>query len=173
MTSWYVVKVSPGKERLISNNFNEEISIGKIKNIKRFVCPTEKVLVNSGKKKVLRDKIIYSGYLYFETEEKLTEKELKAIGGLPDIMGILGNKMPALVSERDLPKILKDDVLDNYNEDKRLKFIIGEEVRVIDGAFKSFNGTVVKVVNDNVVVDIKIFGRGTNVDLLLNQIEKL
>ena len=65
-TNWYIVKVMPGKERSLTEQFNKEISIGKIKNINRFVCPTEKNLVIVKNKKVLREKVIYSGYLYFE-----------------------------------------------------------------------------------------------------------
>ena len=69
--SWYVVKVLPGKERSLSEQFNKEIELGRIKNISRFVCPTEKEFVALKNKKVLREKVLYSGYLYFESIKNL------------------------------------------------------------------------------------------------------
>ena len=78
-TNWYVVKVIPGKERSLTEQFNKEISMGRIDNINRFICPTEKEFVVVRKKKILREKVIYSGYLYFESTKKLGEKDLKVI----------------------------------------------------------------------------------------------
>ena len=58
-TNWYVVKVMPGKERSLTEQFNKEIGLGKIKNILRFICPTEKELVTVKNKKVTREKVLY------------------------------------------------------------------------------------------------------------------
>ncbi|WP_283101714.1 transcription termination/antitermination NusG family protein, partial [Escherichia coli] len=88
-TSWYVVKVMPGKERQLNEQFNQQISLGRIKNISRFICPTEKEFVIVKNKKVLREKVIYSGYLYFESPKKLVEDELKEIALIPNIMGMM------------------------------------------------------------------------------------
>ena len=65
MSKWYVIKVMPGKERQLSEQFNTQIGLGKIGFIDRFVCPMEKEFVVLRKKKVSREKIIYNGYLYF------------------------------------------------------------------------------------------------------------
>ena len=78
-TVWYVVKVLPGKERLLNEQFNKDIGLGRISNIVRFVCPTEKELVVLKNKKVLREKVLYSGYLYFESVKKLQDDDLKVI----------------------------------------------------------------------------------------------
>ena len=64
-TSWYLVKVLPGKERQLTEQYNKEISVGTIKNILRFVCPLEKNLVVVKNKKLIREKFIYSGYIFF------------------------------------------------------------------------------------------------------------
>ena len=127
-TTWYVVKVLPGKERSLSEDFNKQITLGKINNIKRFVCPTEKEFVVTRKKKVLREKVIYSGYLYFETPKKLEEDDLKIISLLPNIMGMMGDRMPTMLRENDIKRIIKDEVLENHIESKRLKFINGERI---------------------------------------------
>ena len=71
-TAWYVVKVLPGKERSLNEQFNKDIELGRIPNIVRFVCPTEKEMVVLKSKKVLREKVLYSGYLYFESIKRFS-----------------------------------------------------------------------------------------------------
>ena len=137
------VKVIPGKERSLTEQFNKEIKLGRIDNINRFICPTEKEFVVVRKKKVLREKVIYSGYLYFESIKKLSEEELKVISTIPNIMGMMGDKMPLLLNPIDVRRILKDDTLEEHIESKKLKFIIGENVLVNDGPFNNFNGNSV------------------------------
>ncbi len=172
-TNWYVVKVLPGKERTLTEQFNKEISLGKIKNINRFICPLEKEFVSVKNKKVLRDKVLYSGYLYFECGKRLNEEELKSLTGLPNIMGMGGDRTPVLLRESDIKRILKDDTLENHVESKRLKYIKGEVIKVIEGPFASFDGVISDIKGDKVDIEIKIFGRNTAVSLTLNQIEKI
>jgi transcriptional antiterminator NusG len=171
-TNWYVVKVLPGKERSLTEQFNKEISLGKIKNINRFICPTEKEFVSLKNKKVLRDKVLYSGYLYFETSTKLNLDELKSLTALPNIMGMRGDKTPVLLRESDIRRILKDDVLEDHVESKKLKYDKGDSIRVIEGPFSNFDGIISEVKGDKIDIEIKIFGRNTAVSLTSNQIEK-
>jgi transcriptional antiterminator NusG len=171
-TNWYVVKVLPGKERTLTEQFNKEILLGKIKNINRFICPTEKEFVSLKNKKVLRDKVLYSGYLYFETTTKLNLDELKSLTALPNIMGMRGDKTPVLLRESDIRRILKDDILENHVESKKLKYSKGDSIKVIEGPFSSFDGIISEVKGDKIDIEIKIFGRNTAVSLTLNQIEK-
>jgi len=170
--SWYIVKVMPGKERKLNEQFNKEISLGKIDNIVRFVCPTEQNIVVVKNKKVAKEKVIYSGYLYFETKRKLNEKELKKVSGIEGLMGLMGDKTPILVRDNDVRKILKDDMLENHIESKRLRFNIGDNITVLEGPFQSFNGIISEIKGDKVDIEVKIFGRNTSVSLTLSQIEK-
>jgi transcriptional antiterminator NusG len=172
-TNWYVVKVLPGKERSLSEQFNKDITIGRIKNINRFICPTEKEFVVVKKKKVLREKVLYSGYLYFETGILLTEDELKDITTIPNIMGMMGDKRPILLKDSDIRRILKDDMLEEHIDSKKLKYVLGEQVRVCDGPFNTFEGVISDIKGDKVDVQVKIFGRNNLVSLNLTQIEKL
>ena len=172
-TSWYVVKVLPGKERSLTEQFNKEISLGKIKNIARFVCPTEKEFVAVKKKKVLREKVLYSGYLYFEALTKLSDDELKGIALIPNIMGMMGDKTPVQLRESDIRRILKDDTLEEHIDSKKLKYILGEQVRITEGPFASFEGVISDLKGDKVDVQVKIFGRNNLVTLNLTQIEKI
>lgn len=171
---WYLVKVLPGKERKLTEEFNRQIDLNKIKNISRFVCPTEKFIVKVKDKKVIREKVLYSGYLYFECENLLNEDELKTISLTQNIMSMGTNKLPVLLSNSDVSRILKDDVLERHTDSKLLKYTVNETVKIIDGPFSSFDGVVVELKeDDHIDVDVKIFGRSTIISLLQNQISKL
>jgi transcriptional antiterminator NusG len=172
-TKWYLVKVLPGKERSLAEEFNKYISLGKMKSITRFVCPTEKNVVVVRNKKAIREKVLYSGYLYFETPKKLNEDELKTISLLPNIMGMGGNRAPVELRDSDIKRILVDDVLEQHVDSKRLKYMIGEQVMVVEGPFNTFEGVISEIKGEKVDVEIKIFGRNTAVELTLNQISKI
>jgi len=172
-TTWYVVKVLPGKERQLNEQFNQQISLGRIRNITRFICPTEKEFIVVKNKKVLREKVIYSGYLYFESSKKLVDDELKEIALIPNIMGMMGDRKPMVMSQTDVRRILKDEQLEEHIETKRLKFILGERVMISEGAFKTFEGIISEMKGEKVDVEVKIFGRNTLVSLSIDQINKL
>jgi transcription termination/antitermination protein NusG len=171
-TAWYVVKVLPGKERSLTEQFNKDIGLGRISNIMRFVCPTEKEFVVVKNKKVIREKVLYSGYLYFESPKQLENDDLKIISLIPNIMGMMGDRMPLLLKETDVRRILKDDTLEEHIESKKLKFDTGEPIIVCEGPFNDFSGIIKEVKGDKVDVEIKIFGRNTAVSLTLDQIRK-
>lgn len=172
-TNWYLVKVLPGKERQLTEEFNRQIELGDIKSVKRFVCPTEKHMVVVRNKKMMREKVLYSGYLYFETPKQLNEDELKTISLFQNVMGMGGNRIPIELRESDIKRIIKDDVLEQREDSKRLKYVIGEHVTVVDGPFATFEGTISEIKGEKIDVEIKIFGRNTAVELTMNQIEKI
>ena len=172
-SAWYVVKVLPGKERQLTEQYNKEISLGSIKNILRFVCPLEKNLVVVKNKKVIREKVLYSGYLYFETKQKLNDDDLKVIAHQQSIMGLLGDKTPVLLRESDVARILKDEVLDEHIQSKKITLNSGDIVSISDGAFSGFNGVISSVKGDKVDVEVKIFGRGTIVTVGIEHVEKV
>lgn len=170
---WYLLKVIPGKERSLTQEFNRFISLDKIKNVIRFVCPTEKDIRVVRNKKVTREKVIYSGYIYFECNEKLNDDDLKIIANLPNIMSMMGDKKPIILRDNDIKRVLKDDILDTYRFNKLITYNVGETVMVIDGPFKSFEGKISELHGDRILLEVKIFGRNTNVELNSHQIEKI
>lgn len=172
-TSWYVVKVLPGKERQLTEQFNQQITLGRISNIVRFICPTEKEFVVVKNKKVLREKVLYSGYLYFESQNRLNEDELKNISLIPNIMGMMGDKTPVLLKDGDVKRILKDNSLEEHIESKKIKFNIGEKVIVGEGPFESFEGVISVINGDKITLEVRIFGRDNNVELTTSQIKKI
>jgi transcriptional antiterminator NusG len=172
-TKWYLVKVLPGKERSLAEEFNKYISLGKMDSITRFVCPTEKNVVVVRNKKAIREKVLYSGYLYFETPKKLNEDELKTISLLPNIMGMGGNRLPIELRDSDIKRILVDKVLEQHVDSKKLKYLIGDQITVTEGPFSSFEGIISEINGEKVSIEVKIFGRNTAVELTLNQISKI
>jgi transcriptional antiterminator NusG len=171
--NWYLVKVLPGKERQLTEQYNKEISLGKISNILRFVCPLEKNLVVVKNKKVTREKVLYSGYLYFETEHKLTDDELKTVASQQSIMGILGDRVPVLLRESDVMRILKDEMLEDHQQSMNSNFATGDTVKITEGPFVDFNGVVSANRGDKIEVEVKIFGRGTIVTVSPLHIERV
>lgn len=169
---WYILRVLPGKERQITDEFNEKISHGKINNIIRFVCPIEKEFITVRKKKVLRDKVIYNGYIYFETSDKLSEDDLKYISIHENIMSMSGSKIPQLLRQSDIDRIIKDDELSNHVKTQLDDYVIGEKVEIINGPFLSFGGEIKEIIGEKVTLDVTVFGRPTNVILDKEQIKK-
>jgi transcriptional antiterminator NusG len=88
-------------------------------------------------------------------------------------MGMGGNRIPVLLRESDVMRILKDEVLEQHADSKRLKYDKGETVMVIEGPFATFEGVISEVKGEKVELEIKIFGRNTAVELTINQIEKI
>lgn len=169
---WYVIKVLPGKERQLRDNLNLQISLGKIKNILRFVCPTEKSIVLVRKKRTVREKVLYSGYLYFETENELSNDQLKELANIDGVMDLNGVKRPVKLKQSDVERIIVDEKLEKHQKDKSLYFEVGEVVLVNDGPFKNFEAKISKLTNELVDLEIKIFGRLTDVTLSTEQITK-
>lgn len=168
---WYLVKVLPGKERQIKDKYNTEIELGKISGIKQFVCPMEKQYKIIKNKKVIRERVIYTGYLYFQTDYELTLDELKFFSHLPEIMSVLGDKKPIRVGEREMQKVL-NETANLEDPSKDVEYKIGQLVKVVDGPFNTFEGEVRMVDGNKVDVDVRVFGRPTKVTLLKEQIEK-
>lgn len=171
-TYWYLVKVLPGKERQLMEQFNTEIGLGDIKGIKRFVCPLEKQYKMIRNKRVIRERVIYTGYLYFEAEHELDQDELKNLSYLPDIMKVLGDKRPVRLRDREIQRVLNEGQK-GQDVKNTIEYRVGEVVKVIDGPFNSFEGEVRKVEGEKVDVDVKVFGRPTKVSLTIEQIQKL
>jgi transcriptional antiterminator NusG len=166
---WYLVRVSPGKERQLTDQFNTDIELGDVVGIKKFICPTEKQVKLVKGKKVIRDRVIYTGYIYFEAEHDLSHDELKNLSFLPNIFGILGDKTPLKLNKRDISRIIQED---QEPVGLDIDYTIGEHIKVVDGPFKTFDGVINKVEGDRVDVEVKIFGRPTKVSLSKSQIDK-
>ncbi len=174
---WYSLRVISGKERKIKEMIEMEVERSGWKDIvSQVLVPTEKVYkIRSGKKVVL-DRNILPGYILVAMDpNKLSGEVIQGITTLPNVMHFLGRDKPIPMQPAEANRMLgKLDETTEMGESMIEPFIIGETVKIIDGPFNEFVGDI-KEVNEEkkkLKVIVKIFGRGTEVELNFFQVEK-
>lgn len=170
--AWYIVKVITGKERSLCEQYNNMISLGKIKNVIRFVCPLDEKSVMVKGKKIIRQNVIYKGYLYFESKQQLNPDDLKNISLLSGVSSFMKSKIPVLLNKTDVDKIIKDDKLEKHIERNSSILKNNDNVYIIDGPFKEFKGIISSLHNDTAEVIVKFFDIERKIMLPINQITK-
>lgn len=182
-TKWYVLRVVSGKERKVKEYLDKDIvRSGFSDAIKQVFLPMEKVYKVQNGKKVMREKNYFPGYVMLEVlEGKLTDDMVHHISNVSNVMHFLtdgkGSKGNIIsLRKAEVNKMLgKVDEMSDQGITMSEPFIIGETVKIIDGAFNDFNG-VIEEINDEkkkLKVIVKIFGRSTPVELNYMQVEKL
>ncbi len=183
-TKWYVLRVVSGKERKVKEYLDKDIvrsGYGEV--IKQVFLPMEKVYKVQNGKKVMREKNYFPGYVMLEVlDGKLTDDMIHHISNVSNVMHFLtdgkGSKGNIIsLRKTEVNKMLGkvDEMTDAGGMSMSEPFIIGETIKIIDGAFNDFNG-VIEEVNDEkkkLKVIVKIFGRSTPVELNYMQVEKL
>lgn len=174
---WYVVRAVSGQENKVKAYVeNEMVRLGLADFIGQLLVPTEKVFQIRNGKKVSKERNFYPGYIMMETA--LTGEVVHAVKNVPGVIGFLGevkggDPVPLRLSEvnRMLGKV---DELAESEEQFNVPFIVGETVKVIDGPFNGFNGTIEKIIEEKrkLEVMVKIFGRRTPLELSFMQVEK-
>ncbi len=174
---WYSLRVISGKERKIKERIDIDIAReGWGRVISQIVVPTMRVFKVRSGKKVSIDQNLLPGYILVEAlEGKLSGDIISNITGITNVMHFLGKENPIPMSDSEANRMLGrvDDSVEQ-GETMLDLFIVGEGVKVIDGPFKDFVGTVLEVMEDKkkVKLEVKIFGRGTEVELSYEEIEK-
>jgi len=183
-TKWYVLRVVSGKERSVKEYLDKDIiRQGWSNDIKQVFLPMDKVYKVQNGKKVMREKNFYPGYVFMEVADgKLHEDMITHISNISNIMHFLtdgkGSKGRIIsLRKSEVNKMLgkMDEMGEAGGMTMSEPFIIGETIKIIDGAFNDFNG-VIEEVNDEkkkLKVIVKIFGRSTPVELNYMQVEKL
>lgn len=177
-TKWFVLRVLSGKERKIKEYLDVEIRRSGWGNVvSQILCPVEKVFKVVGGKKVMREKILYPGYILLEaTTGRLADDILQAIKNVTGVIHFLGKDSPDALRRSEVNKMFgKMDEMADSGVTMSEPFIYGETVKIIDGPFNDFNGTVEEVNEDKkkLKVIVKIFGRATPVELNFMQVEKI
>lgn len=175
MKKWYVVHTQTGSEEKVRSILEKKIAALSLQDvISQVIIPTEQVSeIRSGKKRISERKF-FPGYIMIEME--LNEKTymfVKSIPGVTSFIG-LGNKPQALV-EDEVNNILKRSQDTQSKPSPKIIFESGEQVRVIDGPFVNFNGTIEEIHPERgkLKVSVSIFGRSTPVELEYWQVEKV
>jgi transcriptional antiterminator NusG len=175
---WFVLRVLSGKERKIKEYLDIEIRrSGWGNTISQIMCPVEKVFKVVGGKKVMREKILYSGYILLEaTAARLSDDMIQTIKNVSGVINFLGKDHPDALRRSEVNKMFgKMDELADNGVSMSDPFIIGESVKIIDGPFNDFNGSIEEINDEKkkLKVIVKIFGRATPVELSYMQVEKV
>lgn len=174
---WYSLRVISGKERAIKERIELEIQRSGWKDyVTQILVPTEKVYKIRGGKKVISERNILPGYILVEAlPAKFSGEMIQAITNIPNVIHFLGKTNPIPMRPSEANRMLgKVDESQDVGEALIEPFIVGETVKIIDGAFKEFVGDVQEVNEEKkkLKVIVKIFGRGTEVELNFMQVEK-
>ena len=174
---WYSLRVISGKERKIKERIELEIQrSGWSDFVTQIVVPSEKVYKIRAGKKVILDRNILPGYILVEAfPSKLTGEIIQSIASTPNVIHFLGRDNPVPMRESEANRMLgKADASQDMTEELIEPFIVGESVKIIDGPFKDFIGDIQEVNEEKkkLKVILKIFGRGTEVELNFMQVEK-
>lgn len=183
-TRWYSLRVISGKERKILERIKKEIGRNTHpnpdkdwgKNIIQIVVPTKKEFKFRGGKKVIVERNILPGYILIEAVDGFLNGEtVSEISGLPDVMHFLGKQNPIPMRNAEADRLLGK--VDETQEEENVladPFLVGESVKIMEGPFNTFVGDVQEVMEDKkkLKVIVKIFGRGTEVELGFGQVEK-
>ncbi len=172
---WYVLHVYSGFEKKIATQIKEQAEMkGLADTIGDIIVPAEEVTEVRRAQKVNTERKFFPGYVLINME--MSDEAWHLVKDVPKVTGFLGSKMkPSPIPDAEAERIMKQAQEGSENRRPAVIFEIGEQVRVADGPFTSFNGVVEEVDEDKgrVKVSVSIFGRSTPVDLEYGQVEKL
>jgi transcriptional antiterminator NusG len=174
---WYSLRVVSGKEKSIKERIELEIQRNKWDDVvTQVLVPSEKVYKIRGGKKVILERNILPGYILVEAvASKFSGEMVQTISNVTNVIHFLGKNNPVPMSQAEANRMLgKVDDSQEVSAAMIEPFLVGETVKIIDGPFNDFVGDVKEVNEDKkkLKVIVKIFGRGTEVELNYMQIEK-
>jgi len=172
---WYVVHVYSGFENKVASSIREQArQAGMEELIHEVMVPTEELVKMRRGTKVSTERKFFPGYVLVKMD--MTDETWHLVKNTPKVTGFLGGRgKPSPISESEAERLM-NQVKEGVEKPKpSITFEIGEQVRVADGPFTSFNGMVEDVDEDRarLKVAVSIFGRSTPVELEYSQVEKL
>jgi transcriptional antiterminator NusG len=172
---WYVVQAFSGYEKRVAESLREHIKMhGMEDKFGDILVPTEEVVEMKGGKRAKSERKFFPGYVLVEMS--MDEASWHLVKSIPRVLGFIGGKAdrPTPITQKEADTIL-NRLQDSVDKPKpKTLFEPGELVRVNDGPFADFNGTVESVDYDKnrLTVSVSIFGRATPVELEFGQVEK-
>ena len=172
---WYIVHAYSGMEKAVERNIAERIArAGMQAKFGRVLVPTEEVVEMKGGQRKTTERRLFPGYVFVEMV--MDDESWHLVKHTNKVTGFVGGakNRPAPISEDEVAKILGQMEEGVEKPRHKVEFVVGEYVRVKDGPFTDFNGTVEEVnyEKNKVRVSVTIFGRATPVELEFSQVEK-
>lgn len=176
--AWYVLRAISGKEAKV-----KEVLEGQMRNtdlgnhLFQVLIPTEKVLTVKNGKKVVKERNLYSGYVFIEAD--LRGEVMHILRNTTNVIDFLKGRgkdaKPEALRESEVMRMLGTaDEINDVAEEGVNDYIVGEQVKVTYGPFNGFNGEIIEVYPEKkkVKVEVKIFGRKTPLELENSQVER-
>jgi len=173
---WYVLHVYSGFEKKVADAIRKEAEQKGVADMfSEILVPTEEVVEVKRGAKVAAERKFFPGYVLIKME--MTDDTWHLVKNTPKVTAFLGGKglKPAPITEAEATRIMRQ-VQEGIERPKpSITFEVGEQVRVSDGPFASFNGLIEEIDEEKarLKVAVSIFGRATPVDLEYSQVEKL
>lgn len=173
---WYVIHTQTGCEEKVKLNLEKRIQQSEETRefVSQVIVPMEQIAEIKGGKKKISERKFFPGYILVEME--LNDKTWYFIKRTAGVTGFVGPRSrPTPLSEEEIKTILKQSEITKAKPIPKVTFEKGEAIRVMEGPFNNFNGTVEDVNHEKgkIKVAISIFGRSTPVELEMWQIEKV
>lgn len=170
---WYVLRTFSGHENKVKLALEKEIEFHNLQPyIKQILIPVEKVFEVKDGKKRSKNKSFFPGYILIEAE--LDKKVIDIILSIPSVMGFLGSKNKPVPLQSDEVKRIIGKIQEKQSGERiEVPFKVGDPVKIINGPFNNFKGTVQEVNNEKLKlkVMVSIFGRKTPVEIDFTQAE--
>ena len=172
---WYVVRAYSGMEKAVERNIRERINRAGMQHMfGEVLVPTEEVVEIKNGQKRTSERRFYPGYVLVQMI--MNDETWHLVKHTNKVTGFVGGakNRPAPISDEDVAKIMGQMEEGTEKPRHKVEFVVGEYVRVKDGPFTDFNGTVEEVnyEKSKVRVSVTIFGRATPVELEFSQVEK-
>ena len=172
---WFVIHVYSGFEKKVAQTIKEQAQIKSMGHlIEDVMVPTDSVVEMRKHKKVSTERKFFPGYVLVKME--MTDETWHLVKNTPKVTAFLGDKTkPQPITAKEADRLI-NQVKEGIEKPKpAITFEVGEQVRVSDGPFTSFNGVVEEIDDEKsrLKVSVSIFGRPTPVELEYTQVEKV
>ena len=173
--NWYIIHTYSGFEKKVAETLRSRIEAEALRDkFGEIMIPTEEVIEMRKGKKVVAPKLFYPGYVLVEME--MSNDTWHLVRSTPRVTGFLGSgPTPVPLTPEDVDRILHRVEVAAEHPKPKLEFDKGETVKITDGPFKDFTGSVDEINDDRSTlrVMVTIFGRATPVELDFYQVEKV
>ena len=181
LKQWYALRAIGGKEKKVKEYIEAEVHRSHLEHlVSQVLIPTEKVYTIRNGKKISKEKVSFPGYVLVEAA--MVGEVPYLLRNTPNVLGFLGDSVEESkkliatpLRPQEVSRILgRVDEMSQGDEENEIPFFVGENVKVTDGPFSSFSGTIEAIDEERkkLKVSVRIFGRKTPMELSFMQVEK-